>query len=112
MFRQGPAYGLVLGLLGGGLAGRRCGRRLGGDVGLTDQRLELGLVEQVELVWGDAVRTGAEALALEERNGVEQLLDLALGFGHTIAQPQHFGVQFDGVFRELGNGTFHRPHFT
>ena len=108
------------------MAGRHCGRQLCGDFECRHKRPEPALVEQLELVWGAAVGTGAAALALEPGDVVAQRLDLAfmfldgllvlgsptLGFGQAVLQPEHFGVPCDGVCRALGQGALHRPYFT
>ena len=77
MAGQGPAYRLALGWLG--LAGVGVGLLgcVGGQLGfqLADQRLELGLVEQAQLARGDAIGAGAEALAAQQLDVFEQLID-------------------------------------
>ena len=68
---------------------------------LGDQRLELGLVEELELVGGDTIGTGAEALALEQGDEVEQLLDdLSLSsLKYKVNNKTHiFGNALDHVF--------------
>ena len=102
VLRQGPTHGLGLGLFGSRRLGLWRRRLLQLLFELGDQRLELGLIEELELIGGDAVGTGAETLAFEQRDVVEQLLDvlltvlegllvlrsLTLQFGDALLQPR------------------------
>lgn len=90
---RGPAHRLALGrrngVFGGGRWRRGVGRQLGFELG--DQCLELGLVKQPELTVGDAIGTAAEALASQQLDVFEQLIDtpglLLQGIG-VLFQPQ------------------------
>ena len=78
---------------------------------LADQGLELGLVKELELIGREAVGAGAEALAFEQGDVVEQLLDalftlleglfvlkaLTLRLSQAILQSHHLGTQLEGV---------------
>ena len=100
LFQQGAAYGL-------GLGSRLLLQR-------PDLGFELCLIEQPELIRRHPLAAWAEALALEQRNGVEAFLDalVALGqdllhFAQATLPPQDLGVQFDGVARACSGGHLH-----
>ena len=102
---------------------------------LPDQGLQLGLVEELQLIRRDPLGTGAEALALEDGDEVEQLLDALavlgqglvllldgarLGFeglglllapallrGQLLMQREQLRMQGEGVAEGLGGGLEH-----
>jgi hypothetical protein len=134
MARQRAAHRFALGL-GRLIVRARCrfGLLLEGLLERTDQRFELGLVEERERVIWEAIGTGAKALAAQQLDGLEQLLDaltalgegggllLALGalvaalllrFGELIAQLLNDPLQLDGVIREAVSGRLQARYCT
>jgi Na+-driven multidrug efflux pump len=92
-----------------------------------------GLIEECELVIPDAIGTGAEALASQQFDGLEQLLDaltalaeggglllelgalfaaLLLGFSELIAQLLNDPLQLGRVIREAVSGRLQARYFT
>ena len=110
MLWQGLAHRL-------GLGGRRCdlggwGRRLDEGSDLLLQRRDVGfefrLVEEPELIRGNAVAARAKALAREQHDLLEEVLNLLvaigkdlgvllLDFDQVITQPNDLGMPFAGV---------------
>jgi hypothetical protein len=121
--------------VGLGLAGVALLGCIGGQLGFqfADQRLELGLVEQAQLARGDAIGAGAEALAAQQLDVLQQLINalnmllegaglllkrtclrapLALGLGQFIAQLADDPVQDDGVIGQWLRGALHACNYT
>lgn len=123
--RQRPAHGLGLGLLGARRLGAWFRRRFEPGFKLGDQRLELGLVEELELIGGDAIGTGASALAFEQGDVVEPLRDALLALleglfvlgaltfrlGLSLLPSHHRGTPREWVVGEGGSGALHNRSF-
>jgi len=106
---QGPAHGLAFrrsAAVSTGRIGRFARRRRRGQLRLQfgDQRFQFRLVKQRQLFIGDAIGAWAKALALQQCDIVEQLLDAlgmlgtrALRFRQLLGQLRDEPLKNDGV---------------